>query len=38
MAVVPLDGIWVTADFKEAQLSHMKSGQRVTFDVDAYGQ
>jgi membrane fusion protein (multidrug efflux system) len=36
MAVVPLDDIWVTADFKEAQLRHMKAGQRVTFSVDAY--
>ncbi len=38
MAVVPLDDIWVTADFKEAQLRHMKVGQRVTFSVDAYGR
>jgi membrane fusion protein, multidrug efflux system len=38
MAVVPLDDIWVTADFKEAQLRHMKAGQRVTFNVDAYGR
>ena len=38
MAVIPLDDIWVTADFKEAQLRHMKAGQRVTFSVDAYGR
>ncbi len=38
MAVVPLDDLWVTADFKEAQLRHMKDGQRVTFSVDAYGR
>ena len=38
MAVIPLDGLWVTADFKEAQLRHMKAGQRVTFSVDAYGR
>jgi len=38
MAVVPLDDIWITADFKEAQLRHMKAGQRVTFNVDAYGR
>jgi membrane fusion protein, multidrug efflux system len=38
MAVVPLDDIWITADFKETQLRHMKSGQRVTFSVDAYGR
>jgi membrane fusion protein (multidrug efflux system) len=38
MAVIPLDDIWVTADFKEAQLRHMKAGERVTFSVDAYGR
>ncbi len=38
MAVIPLDDIWITADFKEAQLRHMKAGQRVTFSVDAYGR
>ena len=30
MAVVPLDDIWVTANFKETQLSRMKPGQRVS--------
>jgi membrane fusion protein (multidrug efflux system) len=35
MAVVPLDDIWVTANFKETQLSHMAPGQRVRFSVDA---
>jgi membrane fusion protein (multidrug efflux system) len=38
MALVPLDDIWITADFKEAQLLHMSAGQRVTFTVDAYGR
>ncbi|MBZ5610102.1 MAG: HlyD family secretion protein [Acidobacteriia bacterium] len=38
MAVVPLDDIWVTADFKETQLRLMKPGQRVRFSVDAYGR
>ena len=37
MAVVPLNDLWITADFKETQLGHMKSGQRVTFSVDSYG-
>ena len=37
MALVPLDDIWVTANFKETQLRLMKPGQRVTFSVDAYG-
>jgi len=36
MAVVPLDTIWITADFKETQLRRMKPGQRVSFTVDAY--
>jgi len=35
MAVVPLDDIWVTANFKETQLSRMSPGQRVRFSVDA---
>ncbi len=35
MAVVPLDDIWVTANFKETQLSRMVSGERVRFSVDA---
>jgi membrane fusion protein (multidrug efflux system) len=37
MAIVPLDDIWVTANFKEDQLNHMGVGQRVTISVDAYG-
>jgi membrane fusion protein (multidrug efflux system) len=36
MAVVPLDDIWVTANFKETQLNRMKPGQSVRFSVDAY--
>ena len=38
MAVVPLDDIWITADFKETQLRQMKSGQTVTFSLDANGR
>ena len=38
MAVVPLDDVWVTANFKETQLSRMKPGQRVKFSVDAFGR
>jgi membrane fusion protein (multidrug efflux system) len=38
MAVVPLDDIWITADFKETQLRLMKPGDRVRFSVDAYGR
>ena len=36
MAVVPLDDVWITANFKETQLSRMNPGQRVRFSVDAY--
>lgn len=36
--VVPLDDIWVTANFKETQLAHMKPGQAVEVKVDAYGR
>jgi membrane fusion protein (multidrug efflux system) len=38
MAVVPLDDIWVTANFKETQLRRMQPGQRVRISVDAYGR
>jgi len=38
MSVVPLEDIWVTANFKETQLSHIKPGQRVDVAVDAYGK
>ena len=36
--VVPLDDVWVTANFKETQLEHMRPGQRVEIKVDAYGR
>ncbi len=38
MAIVPLDDIWVTANFKETQLKEMKIGQAVNIKVDAYGR
>jgi membrane fusion protein (multidrug efflux system) len=37
MTVIPLDRVWVTANFKETQLEHMRPGQRVKIEVDAYG-
>jgi membrane fusion protein (multidrug efflux system) len=37
MTVIPLEEVWITANFKETQLSDMRPGQRVTIDVDAYG-
>jgi membrane fusion protein, multidrug efflux system len=36
MADVPLNGLWVTANFKETQLKRMRQGQRATIHVDAY--
>jgi len=37
VTVVPLDDIWVTANFKETQLAHMRPGQPVEIKLDAYG-
>jgi membrane fusion protein (multidrug efflux system) len=36
MAVVPLDGVYVIANFKETQLDGMHPGQPVTIAVDSY--
>ena len=36
--VVPLDEVWITANFKETQLRHMKPGQKVEFSVDSSGR
>ena len=40
MTIVPLDSqnIWVTANFKETQLKHMRPGQHVKISVDTYGR
>ena len=35
LAVVPLDDVWVTANFKEDQLRRMQTGQPVDIHVDA---
>jgi membrane fusion protein (multidrug efflux system) len=37
MALVQIDDLWITANFKETQLEKMRPGQRVTVDVDATG-
>jgi len=37
MTIIPLTDLWVTANFKETQLTHMHAGQKVTIKVDAYG-
>lgn len=36
MAIVPLDGTWITANYKESQLTHIRPGQQVDFTVDTY--
>jgi membrane fusion protein, multidrug efflux system len=36
--VVPLQDVWVTANFKETQLRNMKAGQKAEIHVDTYGQ
>jgi membrane fusion protein (multidrug efflux system) len=38
LTVVPLDEVWVTANFKETQLKHMRVGQRAEIHVDSNGR
>ena len=38
MSVVPLDQVWVDANFKEGQLRRMRIGQPVTLHADLYGE
>jgi len=37
MGIVPLDAVWVDANFKEVQLRDMRVGQPVTLRADIYG-
>jgi membrane fusion protein (multidrug efflux system) len=37
LAVVPLDDVWIDANFKEVQLERMRAGQPVTVHTDLYG-
>jgi membrane fusion protein (multidrug efflux system) len=37
MSIVQTDDVWITANFKETQLTQMRPGQRVRVEVDAYG-
>jgi membrane fusion protein (multidrug efflux system) len=37
MAIVPLDQVWVDANFKEPQLAAMRVGQPVKLTADLYG-
>jgi membrane fusion protein (multidrug efflux system) len=38
LVVVPLQNVWVTANFKETQLKNMKPGQKAEVKVDTYGK
>lgn len=38
MVVVPLQNVWVTANFRETQLKNMKPGQKAEVKVDTYGK
>jgi len=38
LTVVPLDEIWVTANFKETQLKRMQVGQKAEIHVDSSGK
>jgi membrane fusion protein (multidrug efflux system) len=38
LTIVPLDEIWVTANFKETQLKHMQVGQKADIHVDSSGR
>jgi len=35
LTVVPLNDVWITANFKETQMKHMQPGQRVEISVDS---
>lgn len=37
LAIVPLNEVWVDANFKESQMSTMRLGQKVTLSADIYG-
>ena len=37
LTIIPLTDLWVTANFKETQLSKMRAGQEVTMKIDALG-
>jgi membrane fusion protein, multidrug efflux system len=38
LTVVPLDQVWVTANFKETQLKHMRVGQKAEVSLDSNGR
>ncbi|HTX52598.1 MAG TPA: HlyD family secretion protein [Candidatus Baltobacteraceae bacterium] len=36
LSIVDLDDIWIVANFKETELTHVRAGQRVTVRIDTY--
>lgn len=38
LTIVPLDEVWITANFKETQLKYMRPGQRVDATLDSNGR
>jgi membrane fusion protein, multidrug efflux system len=38
LTIIPVDDLWITANFKETQLQKMKPGQAVTIRADASGR
>ena len=38
LTVVPLDQVWITANFKETQLKRMRVGQKATLELDSNGR
>lgn len=38
LMIVPLDDIWVTANYKETQMKHMRVGQPVKIHVDTFAR
>ncbi|MGB6191275.1 MAG: HlyD family secretion protein, partial [Terracidiphilus sp.] len=38
LTIVPLDQVWITANFKETQLKHMRVGQKARIELDSNGR
>ena len=36
--LIPLNDVWVTANFKETQLAKVRPGQKAEIEVDMYGK
>lgn len=38
LTITPLDEVWITANFKETQLKHMRVGQKASIELDSNGR